>query len=365
MSDFIRQYKWLIIEEQLWGTKSWLVKLQDDKNWPFWTSSIQKVVENIPENIWVLLNLNISEIREKIESSTVLIDFFEVNEKWEIIVKSVENSNWLKWHFSNMPIVPWVALKELFKAISWIEIERNWYESVDFLDMAIPWSIICVKEDWLYIDNKIIMKIKLDTKPEEHQVTSLMSIYKNPKNEEVVDITDVYISPTHSISWGDIDNYLFQKPPFQFATSCDLYLDNPENIGVWDIFKWSYNLDTNSKYLDKNWNIDSSLLAEISAQIASMWFSFINNKWIENDSRKKLLTFANSTTKNYPLPEKTSTEFKFEWEITNIDDKTITINYRLKNQDNNILQEWSIKWWIRVMRAVKFMHSSKSKKNNK
>lgn len=364
MDNFLKQYIPTIVDTWVTNTENqWVQDSFGDKNWPLPKIWIQKVIKSTPKDVWMLLNLNASEIKEKIESNTVLSDFFEVNEKGEIIAKSVINSDWFKWHFPNLPICPWVTLKELFKTISWIDIERNWYESVDFVDIAIPWNTISIKEDWLYINDNIIMKIIYDINPDEHKLVTDTSIYKNP-NKDSYDSYDVIIPPTHSLE-SEIDTYLFQVPPFRFASCCDLYLDNWESIQVWDIIKWSFVMPQDFKYLDKNWEIDLSLLPEISAQILSFWFSYMMNKWVEKEWKKKLLTFANSTTKTNKYPGQIWKKFFVECEVTSIDDKGVSGNFRLLNWNWVILQEWSIKWWIAQKRAVWFMHASKRKKLEK
>ncbi|NDK08054.1 hypothetical protein EOM39_02290 [Candidatus Gracilibacteria bacterium] len=364
MDNFLKQHIPLIADPGVTNTEKQGV--QDsfiDKNWPLTKPGIQKVVKSTANDVGILLNLSVSEIKEKIESSTVLSDFFEVNNKGEIIVKSVDNSNGFKGHFPDLPICPGVALKELFKTISGIDIEINGYESVNFLDLAIPGNTISIKEDGLYINGTIIMSINNDINPLEHTLLTDTSIYKNP-NKDSYDINDVIITPTHSLE-SEIDTYLFQAPPFRFASSCDLYLENGESIQVGDIIKGSWVMPHDFKYLDKNGEIDLSLLPEINAQILSFGILSFMNKGIENDGRKKLLTFANSTTKTNKNPGQIGKEFFIECEITSIDDKLLLGNFRLLNAKGVILQEGSIKGGITPKKAVRFMHASKRKKLEK
>lgn len=340
----------------------WLDSINQDKHWPLQKPSIRKTAKIIQEDIWILLELTTNEIKEKIESSTLLSDFFQINTDWKIEVKSVENSNWIKWHFSNLPIVPWVLLKKLFKVISWLNIKHNWFESVDFEYMVIPWDKISVKSDWLYVNDKRVMSIKTDFDINDHRYTTDTSLYNS--DVSLIENYDLSIIPSHSLE-QEIDEFLFQKPPFRFATNCDLYLDNWDLIQVWDVIKWSYIIPNDLQYIDEKLNIDSDLFPEISAQILSFWASYILNKWITNDNRKKLLTFANSTTITYPLPEKIWNIVFVEYEVTDITDKEILWKFKLRDWNWYVLQEWSIKWWVTIKRAVWFMHWSKTNKNKK
>jgi len=328
--------------------------------WGIWES----ISEWVSGNVSVLLTLNISEVKEKIEKSSLLNDFFEVNEAWEIIVKSAKTSKWLKWHFTWLSIVPWVVLVKLFKELSWIDMKYNWYESIDFENMLITWNKVEIKSDWLYRDWEKIISIKLPKSNTLHEIWVPIDMFNN-KHEIFCDNYWVNFYPTHSLK-DEIDYYLLQSWDFRFAKTCDLYLKEDNKISQWDVIKWTYSIPNDLIYTDKDGKIDEILYPEIVAQILSFWFSFVMNNWIWiHDKKSKLLTFANSTSKTFPVTkEQIWNKLTVKCEVIEVSEKSVIWAYTLETRDWVIVQKWTVSWYITPKRWVQLIWNKLNKKTS-
>ncbi|MDD3302042.1 MAG: hypothetical protein PHN31_00675 [Candidatus Gracilibacteria bacterium] len=324
----------------------------------------KSISEGVSDNVGVLLTLNISEVKEKIEKSSLLNDFFEVNKAGEIIVKSAETSKGLKGHFTGLSIVPGVVLVKLFKELSGIDMKYNGYESIDFENMLITGNKVEIKSDGLYRDGEKIISIKLPKSNTLHEIGVPIDMFNN-KNEIFCDNYGVNFYPTHSLK-DEIDHYLLQSGKFRFARTCDLYLNEEGKISQGDVIKGTYSIPNDLIYTGKDGKIDECLYPEIVAQILSFGFSFIINNGIGiNDKKSKLLTFANSTSKTFPITkEQIGNKLTVKCEVIEVSEKFVTGAYTLETRDGVIVQKGTVSGYITPKRGVQLIWNKLNKKTS-
>lgn len=216
-------------------------------------------------------------LRSVIETSPTLNDVFFVNNEWTIEVKSVEESNILKWHFWFLALVPWVVLKELFRKVS----GKEWISSLtEFLWMVVPWDKLKITENWIEkIDQAPVISYKELTY--EGIVDSWVVIINWVEiNENAFLLGSEYSKKIHF--WQEIklwtqeelDELVMQREPFRFVDEAKVFFDKKWELTSGDIVYWSFTVPESFPYV-KDWVVPTELYDEISAQILSFWASYV------------------------------------------------------------------------------------------
>lgn len=217
------------------------------------------------------------KLRNAIESNPTLNDVFFVNNEWVIEVKSVEESNILKWHFWFLALVPWVVLKELFRKVS----GKEWISSLtEFLWMVIPWDKLKITENWIE---------KIDQTPvinyEEWSYGEIVDLWVVVINWVEIDENSFLLGSEYSKKihfWQEIrlwtqeelDELVMQRDPFRFVDEAKVFFDKKWELASGDIVYWNFTIPESFPYV-KDWIVPMELYDEISAQILSFWASYI------------------------------------------------------------------------------------------
>ncbi len=292
-----------------------------------WIPGIPEKVLHLTKNTWIKSEELCNRIK-KIGNDSILNDSFSVNIEWDIVVR--KDSEILKWHFSNLPIVPWVNLVKLYKVITW----KNLYlwDKIMNLDgiMIIPWHSITIKEDWLYQKNIKVLSIS-----ENLQIPFNSSNLDEYKKDKV-------IWPKNNVEI-DPNLFLLQSDPIILAKSCELECHGKNTPNIWDKIKW----EINPKMIDDNWNVDKYFLTEWAAQVLSSWISYMLNWWETREQKWEkfeFLTFRSLSVKQLFNVEKWQWPFRVEAELINVEKREITWIYKIVDKSWEIIQEWTISW---------------------
>ncbi len=236
--------------------------------------------------------LEITNIVNAVKNSPTLRDVFKVDNDGFIVVKNPWEKYWesklLSWHFPLewLTVTQGVVLRQLFEEVSWVKPNEEFNTRVvDFPEKwIIPGSRLKIVEDWIVLENwERVLKYELRE----------------------------WIWNIENFTSGVFDSFYHLNNPENFvlhAWSARVFenvfvaLKKEWELSIWDIFEWSYHVLNLPELLDKDWNFNQTFLDEIAAQVASAWFSHIENKdlfnryWAEAKEKDsfRLLTYKNT-----------------------------------------------------------------------
>lgn len=324
--------------------------------------AVQKIWEDYNEKEKVKNYIETTRIINIIKNSPTLSDVFEVSNDWWIIVKNPwrNQSKLLSGHFPLewITVTQWVALRQLYEEVSGVKPNKEFNTRyVEFPQKWItPGSKLKVVKDGIIDENwEQILKYELEEWSLEE-----VDFYKNE-----VKFNNFFWTKTLN-NWDVVGDFILHSGIARVVDEAIWYYQEDSKISVWDVFQWHYIIKDIQELLDKDWNFNQTFLDETAAQVASVWFSYVENKelleryWKEAKEQNNFRLLTYKTTKNRIFSDKNIllweeiTSFVRiakinveKWKIKSIEAEYVVLVW------DELIQSWRIEWLNVAVKILK------------
>lgn len=332
----------------------------------WWENVFSEVMDETNSQGRTVLDLSPNRLKEIINWNPLLSDVFFLDyPTWLVRVKTVEESQILKWHFGFLPLVPWVVQRTLFREI----MTRNWLTTkTTFVNTMKPWDELVItkkgieKRDWTpIIHYEESNDFDVDWIDKELEVID--NIGFNSWNYMYGVVVDEFKwKEVKDLEWADVDKYVMQESPFRFVNDARAIFSELWKLNEWDCVIWNFSIPFLFSYRETWLYMDfvsKDIFDEIAAQILSLWASYIlswNLDWdeINNEAKFKTIIYWSNAIRTFKeVPYSAWSKIKCKWIISKINGREITITFSLEDTNWEILQKWEIKWIVWTKKLLK------------